>query len=160
MPQAIAALAIPTVLALIGTVVATAAVSIAVGFLTASLAPKPKKPKLPNLAGLDTAASNRLLTIRQPIVPWRIIYGETRVGGSLIYITTTVTNKYLHMVIVLASHQIQAINTVQLGDDLIFNDDIDSNGNVTAGKYKDKARIKKHLGTAAQAADSDLVCGS
>jgi len=101
-------------------------------------------------------ATERVRQLRQPITSRRIIYGEVRTSGPMVFVSSTETNKFLHVVICLAGHECQEIGTVQLNDDPIFVDQIDSNGDVNDGKYSGKVRIKKHLGAADQLVDSDL----
>lgn len=99
---------------------------------------------------------NRTVTIKQSIMKRDFIYGQVRVGGKLAY-ATEVDDKYLHMVYLLATHEVDEINGVYINDYLVTDDMLDSSGNVMRGLYKDKLRIKKHVGTDAQTADSDLV---
>jgi hypothetical protein len=119
-----------------------------------------KKPKAPDFGNFASQAANRSLTVRQPITEHRLVIGETRVGGPLVYIGQTENKKYLHYVVPLAAHEIDAIGTVFFDDYPVFDDDLDGDGNVTAGDYANKIRIKKYLGTPEQTADSDLVAES
>ncbi len=134
----------------VGVFVAT----LALGFVSQALAPK---PKIPNLAGFSAEARDRIQQVRQPITARRVVYGEVRVSGPLIFIAATNSNKFLHLVIALAGHEVQEIGAVQLNDDIIYDAQINGSGLVTSGKYANLVRIKKHPGTADQAADSDLV---
>ncbi len=61
------------------------------------------------------------------------------------------------MIISLAGHQSHEITTVFFNDVGINDNEIDGSGNVTAGRFSGKARIKKHLGEDDQVADADLV---
>ncbi len=99
----------------------------------------------------------RTSQIRQAIALRRVIYGTARVSGPLVYATTTQDNKMLHLIVALASHEVEEIGDILLFDDVIHSADLDGNGLVTTGFYTGKVRIKKHLGTPAQAADSALV---
>ncbi len=128
--------------------------SLVLGFAQQALTPK---PKIPNLSSFSQQASARTSMIKQPIVNHKLVYGEVRVSGPLVYFSSTSSKKFHHMVIVLAAHEVEAINTVYLNDIPIFNDHLDGSGNVNTGRYNGKVRIKKHLGTTTQAADSDLV---
>ena len=119
------------------------AANIALGFISQALAPK---PKVPNLRGFETSSRDRLVQVRQPVTPWKTIYGEVRVSGPMTYLDTTDDNKYIHMLITLTSHEIEAIETVFFNDVAISADDMDGSGNVTGGKYNGKARIQKSLG--------------
>lgn len=68
---------------------------------------------------------------------------------------TTAYNHYLHVVIALAGHECDSIPSVYFGPDEIGT--LDGSGNVTSGKFAGVMRVKKHLGAADQAADSDLT---
>lgn len=60
---------------------------------------------------------NRLHTIRSSADSHRIIYGEILTGGTLKYATSTgPTNGTLHLVIVLAGHEVESIGDVYLGE--------------------------------------------
>jgi hypothetical protein len=64
----------------------------------------------------------------------------------------------LHLVLMLASHEIDAITTVYINEEAVT---LDGDGNVTApSKYVGKIRVNKHLGADNQLADSDLVAES
>lgn len=86
----------------------------------------------------------------------QIIYGEARVGGARIYDSTTGgQNEYLHRVLAFAGHEIDSYQTIYLNDDPVT---IDGSGNVTSpAVYNGYVRIKRYLGSPAQAADTDLV---
>lgn len=59
-----------------------------------------------SLAGRD-------LNIQSSVEPWRIIYGTQRVGGTYAFIHTTgLTNEYLNLIIILAGHEIESIDTM------------------------------------------------
>lgn len=128
--------------------------SLAISALTSALAPKPKTP---NLGSFTQKATSRTIQVRQPVTAKRLVYGEVRVSGPLVFAASTNSNKHLHLVIVLAGHEVEAINEVWVNDQVIANDMLDGSGNVTSGRFSGKLRIKKHLGTAAQTADADLV---
>jgi len=93
-----------------------------------------------------------------------IIYGEQRVGGVIFYRSITDDQKYLHTLIALAGHECNSIGTV-FADNVALT--LDGNGFVTNDAFQIKdadgavvnsaLRINKHLGTANQPADADLV---
>ena len=113
------------------------------------------KPKLPSFSDFAFESQNRTQMIKQPTVPRRIIYGETRVSGVLAFAETTDEDKYLHLVILLATHEINQIGTVYINDQALT---LDGNGNVTApSQYANLVRIRKHLGNPSQSADSVLI---
>jgi hypothetical protein len=125
--------------------------SLALNTLGAALAPKPKRQDFGDLASSQTQQ------VKQAITGRRVIYGEAKVSGAINYFGSSSSNKYLHIVLVLATHQCNYMGTTWFNDDAIYPDDLDANGNVISGKYAGKARIKKHLGQAGQIADPDLV---
>ncbi len=128
--------------------------SFALSALQGALTPKPKAPSFDSFA---VASTNRTLQIQQPITADRIIYGEVRVSGPLVFAASTSDEQYLHLVIALARHEVEAIDEIWVGDQIVPNDYIDSNGNVIAGRYSGKLRIKKYLGLDGQTADPDLI---
>lgn len=88
-------------------------------------------------------------------LPHQVIYGETRIGGSIFYQTTNGGGSNLHRCIAFAGHEIDSYQAIYLNDEEVT---LDANGNVTyPNKYANKVRIKKYLGTADQLADPDLV---
>tara|TARA_R110000851_G_scaffold66998_1_gene151122 strand:- start:310 stop:2514 length:2205 start_codon:yes stop_codon:yes gene_type:complete len=94
---------------------------------------------------------------RQPVTAREIVYGEVRKSGPVVYAGVTDSNRYIHMVIVLATHEIEEIGEIIVNDLSIPVDDLDADGVVQSGRYKNVVRIKKHLGTADQLADSNMV---
>ena len=133
--------------------------SIALNAIASSLFGKPKAPSAPTSSGGFVAAARaRTQIIRSSIQPGRLVYGETMVSGPLAFAESTGDEKeFLHLVVPLASHEVEAIESVYLNDSEIKSGDLDASGNVTAGTYDGKVRIKKHLGADDQAADADLV---
>ena len=89
--------------------------SIIGGIVGQKLAPKLDPPNF------GTALESGItVTSKAPTAPYRIIYGESRVGGVIVYAeTTSATNEFLHMVIVLAGHEVDDIPTIFLGDDAV-----------------------------------------
>ena len=86
----------------------------------------------------------------------QIIYGKVRVGGARIYDEATgQNNKYLHRVVAVAGHEIQSFDEIYINDEVVT---LDGSGNVTSpSKYNGKVRIKLHLGSPNQTADTFLV---
>lgn len=120
------------------------------------------KPKQPDFQSFDSEVTQRSTIIRNPISPRQIVYGTIKKSGVLLYASTTSTsntsdNKFLNLVIALASHEIQGVTKVYFNDTEIQVSGLDGNGNVTSGTYANKAKIKINLGADNQTADSDLV---
>lgn len=88
----------------------------------------------------------------------RVIYGETRVSGPLIYAALSGTkNEFLHLVLPLATHECAALGLVLFNEITI---PIDDETGAATGDLAGFARVKKHLGAEDQAADADLVAES
>lgn len=119
--------------------------NLALGLVAKALAPKPPKPE----------RRDNTITSRQPVSSRKIIYGRTRVGGTIVYLESTGSdNKYLHLVIPIAGHEIDGFEKVYFDDTLVWD------GGSYQGGWGSHARLKFALGADAQAADSDLVSES
>lgn len=105
----------------------------------------------------------RALTVRDPVATRSIVYGRARVGGVMVYASTSGTgNKYLNIVVAHANHECDAVERFFLNNDEVFVDGsgvvtsaTDQQGNSTT-KYNGKVRVKIHLGAASQTYDTDL----
>lgn len=102
----------------------------------------------------SAALSNRTHMVRSSIAPRNIVYGRSMVSGPLAFIGTsdrrqtggadtnnmtgTVTeggeNQFLHLVVLLANHEIDAVEEVYLGDEPIGYASM-TNGYPTGGKF-------------------------
>ena len=97
----------------------------------------------------------------------QIIYGMTKTGGVRIYDEATGTNnKYLHRIIAFTGHEIESFEEIHIDDNVAT---INGSGDVTlvtdrdggtSDRYSGKLRIKEHLGSVSQTADTDLVAES
>lgn len=134
--------------------------SIIGGIVGQALAPKLDPPNF------GTALESGItVTSKAPTAPYRIIYGSARVGGTIVYAeTTSSTNEFLHMVIVLAGHEVDDISSIYVGDDVVSLETTsnDSNGipiftPTSSDQYNGKLRVKKHFGDPTQLADANLV---
>ena len=97
----------------------------------------PKPPSSASSAGL-------LANVMDPIAPHEYVYGKVRKGGIRTYLEATgASNKYLHMIIALAGHELAGIDDIYINDEVVT---LDTNGFVTGPKWNSKIRIKKHLG--------------
>jgi len=110
-----------------------------------------------NLNGYDVAG----LT---PASDHAIIYGKTKVGGPIVYKETTGNNKYLHVLVALAGHEIEDVSEVYLNDEqLTFAGGSTTPPTVgilaatqTPSKYSNKVYVAKFLGTDTQLASTEL----
>lgn len=149
--------------------IAGGVVSFGVSFLGSKVfgkeSDKPKFDPLPLAA--DIKGGGRTQMIRQPIVTHRIVYGETRVSGPIVFIHSRPVDAssdkldVLHVVIVLAAHETEEIGDIYFNDEAVA---LDGNGDATVEPYKQGstvfASINKYLGTDTQLADQDLIDNS
>ena len=95
------------------------ATTLVAGALMRALMPKPPKMQ----EGL-------LGNFRQAAAPWDVVYGQVRKGGTITYMESTGdTNKYLHMIVTLAGHEVEEIGDIYINDKVVT---IDSNDEVTS----------------------------
>jgi hypothetical protein len=147
MPQVVAAVvaaAIPataaTAITVFGTSITFASIIGYVGYTALTTA---ALRKLSAPSGLENKGT--LLNIREPAAAQEYVYGEVRKGGVLTYIDETGTdNKFLHMVITLAGHEVEEIGDIYINDEIVT---IDGSGFVTGTRWKSKIRIIKRDGS-------------
>jgi len=97
----------------------------------------------------DIDYQDRKVNSRGPTNPRRIIYGEARVGGQVIYITTTGSDdKVLRMVLAVAGHSCEEIGDVYINDTII-----------TDEKFDGKAFVFKQPQTGLNSALSNVLVG-
>ena len=88
-----------------------------------------------NLAG-------RSVTVRQPDVTRKIIYGQARVGGAIVYLVSTgPKNEYLHLVMTVAGHEIESFEEMWFNDDKVWDKDTGF-----ADDYGDYVLFNRYLG--------------
>ena len=135
-----------------GTIAAVAAAIKYTTYIAASMAAsKLLAPKMPSFS--DSSLSNRSQATRNPISARSTVYGKCRVSGTIVYLSTTgATNEYLHIVVTLAGHEIEAIDEVYFNDELV-----PLVSNTPTGFYNGVARINKKLGVPGDTADADLI---
>jgi len=122
-------------------------------------------PEAPDMPSLGTNLSQgTMVSVKEATKPYRAIYGKTRVGGNIVYAETTNNNDFIHIIYVLAGHEINSITKVFFDETEVplTQDGSDSNGVArlfpsSGNTFEGNVRIKKHLGTSTQLADADLV---
>ncbi|CAN5264278.1 hypothetical protein BH10PLA2_BH10PLA2_00740 [soil metagenome] len=140
-------------------------ISTAIGQLAGSALSK--KPKAPSFT---QEAQGRALQIRSSVETHKIVYGEARVSGPLVFaesansgpnfIGSTVTgdNIFFHYILPLAGHEIDGFTSYFLNEQEVT---IDGDGFVQTAPYlkagASYVRIRTHLGADDQAADSLLI---
>ncbi len=101
----------------------------------------------------DLSMRDNILTIRQATAAWEYVYGRVRKGGTYAFMHTTNNNHFLHMVIVVADHEVAAITDIYFDDELV---EFDAGG-AAIGKYAGHARCVKMLGSPNQVALQELI---
>ena len=142
------------------------AIQATAGFVLNALQPK---PNIPNFNGLGSSTGTATSQGTSQVGGYnvsgisraadhQIIYGQTRVGGVIVFKDVTDNNKFLHVVYALAGHECEEISKVYLNNEELT---INSSTNfVTApSKYNGKVRVKIHLGDQTTG-DADLVSES
>ena len=69
--------------------------------------------------GMDASAANfgSKFATRAALAPRQIVYGQCRVGGTLAHIETTgIDNYLLHMVVAIAGHEIESLESLRMND--------------------------------------------
>ena len=150
-----------------GTVYAAMAVA-ALTYASIKLAPKPKIPDLEPFGNL--AETDRKQSFRQAITTRKLVYGKIRVGGPIIFLESTdegsTKNQFLHMIVLVASHEINSFQEYYINGNKILPSQLDGNGNVTDSStpFHDGTtsflRIEKALGTTTQGANANLISES
>jgi len=136
---------------------AMAATTIALSSASYAMALR-NQPDIPDYSDFATEGANRTQMIKQPTVPRRFVYGETRVSGVLGYVQSTDDNKFLHMVILLAAHELDSYQKIFCNDLELT---LDGDGLCTApDQYAGLIRVETALGTDAQAANANLISES
>jgi len=121
----------------------------------------------------QSETSNRSLMVRQPIIPRDMVYGQTKKSGGILFMDTSDSNKYIHFVVEVASHEIQSFDEIYFNDEALTLSSAGNDDNgitrynitspstfATASHFEDgkqTCRIKYHLGLDDQLADADLV---
>jgi hypothetical protein len=103
-------------------------------------------------AGLE---QGRTIMVREPTASREIVYGEVRKSGTLVFAHVTGSkNEFIHLIVAVAGHEIEAIDDIFINDEIVA---LDGSGVATSAPYAGLIRIKKYLGTDAQTADADLI---
>lgn len=137
------------------------AVSAAASFVAQSLMQKGATKGPSPTADSGPVKIDQQQSLRQAASARRVVYGRARVGGIYAFQEITEGNQYLYFCLMLAGHQIEAVEEVYFDDEkLIFDPESDDLGlgNVIEGKYKDVVYIHApNLGSDDQEADTLLL---
>jgi hypothetical protein len=107
------------------------------------------------LASAMSDSQDRKVMVRDNLAPRRVIYGTIKVSGPLALMHATgATNQYLHLVIMVASHEVDSFVKLFVNQEEVT---VDGSGMVTTGRFANKVRLRTHNGADDQAADSVLI---
>lgn len=140
-------------LSVLSSALLTGGVSLALGALSYAMTPKPKG----NSGRSGITNSPGTVAVRQSDLTRCHVYGHARVVKGYAHITSTDSNKNLHLIFILSEGALRSINEVWVNDYCIPPDALDANGNVISGRYSGYMQIRKYTGTTTQTADSFAV---
>ena len=73
-----------------------------------------------SVSGTSTAVAENMgqkITSRSPVAPRQIVYGTTRVGGTILHMETSGTDNFkLHMIVAIAGHEINSLTNIRMND--------------------------------------------
>ena len=125
------------------------AITLVTSWALQALAPKPDFGAL--------GSSGILVNRKDAVSPHQFIYGQARVGGTVTYYETTGNNnRFLHQIISLAGHEVDEIGDIYINDEVVT---WNASTGLVDGRWKDKIRIRKHLGDQTTV-DADLLAES
>lgn len=146
----------------------TTIISMAISYGVSALL-KPSSSARSRGDGTQQPIIDNKINVRQPTAPRQVIYGEARVGGVFGFMHTTGNNKYLHLVILMAGHEVHQFAQVWIGDEAFVTYEnagaagvgdlvIDSNGFVPSpSQFAGKVRVRPFKGAPGQTIDADLL---
>lgn len=135
----------------VGSILAYAAVSMVASWALQALAPTPS-------TGGQGLIQNGLGASQ----PHEYVYGRVRKGGTITYMESTGDkNKFLHMILCLAGHEIDAVEAIYIDDEVVT---LDASNFVTTSKWTrdgtPKIRILSQLGSDTQTVNTTLLAES
>lgn len=103
-------------------------------------------------------ARDRQIIVRSAVEPRRVVYGTAAVSGPLVYAETTGSNnEFLHLVIPLAGHEVESIDTVVFDDEVV---PLDASGNAGGRFTQDTPTATTHTASLPQAGSPVTVPGA
>lgn len=117
-----------------------------------------KKPEQFTSAG---ELQGRQVMSKQPIVSRKVVYGEVKTSGPIVFLETTNNNQDLHVAVAFTGHEINSVEAVFLNDQLVKTSLSDATevaaDSGTTPNYSAEAKITAHFGANNQVADANLV---
>ncbi len=108
-------------------------------------------------AAANASAKDREVMIRSAVAPRRTIYGRDKVSGPIVYMEATGDkSQYLHLVVALAAHECDAIETIFFNEVALPTED--GSGFVTSGEFARAGEITDgtHSGTSSAGGEITL----
>lgn len=128
------------------------------GAVSSALTPKPS-----DLTGAADLAGQTIMQ-RNTIAPRRIVYGEVKTSGAVVFMETTNDNADLHYCVTMAGHEITAVDSVYFNDQVVassLSDGVQYSVSATSDPdYSGKAWVTAHFGDPDQIADANLVANT
>jgi len=149
-------------------VVATV-LTLAISYAASSLLKPASSARGQTFPGTSQPVIDNKINVRQPTAPRQVIYGEARVGGVFGFMHTTNSNKYLHLIVLMAGHEVHQFAQIWIGDEAFVSYEnagsaapgdlvIDSNGFVPSpSQFAGKVRVRPFKGAPGQTIDADLL---
>lgn len=128
-----------------GAAAAGAFITSAVGYLATTVVTSWAMSALTPRPSAGAVAQGTLVNTREADAPHDYVYGTVRKGGVITYVEATgANNKFLHIILTLAGHEVQAIDDVYIDDQVAT---INGGGFVTSQSWASKIRIVKYTGS-------------
>lgn len=127
------------------TVATTSFAAYAVGYIATTLVTSwATKALAPKLSSDSMSSQGTLVNSRDAAAPHEYVYGTVRKGGTITYLESTgASNKFLHIILTLAGHEVNAIGDIYIDDQIAT---LDGSGFVTSQSWASKIRIIKYTG--------------
>lgn len=130
------------------TVATTSFAAYAVGYIATTMvtswAVKALSPKPPSPSE-SMSSQGTLVNSRDAAAPHDYVYGTVRKGGTITYLESTgASNKFLHIILTLAGHEVNSIGNIYIDDQIAT---LNGSGFVTSQSWASKIRIIKYTGS-------------
>ena len=109
----------------------------------------------------------RQQTFVSPIVSHKLIYGQAKVSGPIIYAASSGRNRDLNLIIAIAGHEIESYDAFYIGDELVVMEDVNDRTvdpgrqeillTAVSGRFRSKIYITPFYGTDSQTASTTLA---
>lgn len=147
MPQVVGAAILSGVGITVGAGIGGAILTYGVGYIATTMvtswAVKALSPK-PSSPSESMSSQGTLVNARDAAAPHDYIYGTVRKGGTITYLESTgASNKFLHIILTLAGHEVNSIGNIYIDDQIAT---LDGSGFVTSQSWASKIRIIKYTG--------------